>query len=193
MAAPDVSGYSNGGTATVDTGGANGRYVDFKAGSNAAALLSGNARIVGATGVALDSAAGTLNGQALTVQGGGASAVVAPVIIPPQTTGGWSSAVLASLTTATVVKASPGTISAIQCDNLAGSTNAFAQIINTAASPALGTNVIGYVPLAAGASGGKVFPLPGVAASTGISVGIATTPTGATAAGTAGNCEVDYK
>ena len=137
----DVTGYSNGGTATTDTGDSYGRYMEIKAGSNAAQLLGGNAHIVGATGVTLDSAAGTANGQALTIQGnaggvavpmslaslpalaagsatigkadvlgnsgatldsavgtmnaqalttqgGGPSAVVAPVILPPQTTGG---------------------------------------------------------------------------------------------------------
>ena len=100
---------------------------------------------------------------------------------------------LASLITPVVVKSSAGLVSAIQCDNLAGASNAYVQILNAAASPALGTNVIAYVPLAAGTSGGKVYPLPGLAASTGISVGLATTPTGSTAAGTAGNCEVDYE
>ncbi len=246
VATPDVTGYSNGGTATTDTGDSYGRYMEIKAGSNAAQLLGGNAHIVGATGVTLDSAAGTaigqaltiqgnaggvavpvslasfpalaagsaiigkadmlgnsgatldsavgtVNSQALTTQGGGAGAVVTPVILPPQTTGGWLSDVLASLITPVVVKSSAGLVSAIQCDNLAGASNAYAQILNTATSPALGTNVIAYIPLAAGTSGGKVYPLPGLAASTGISVGIATTPTGSTAAGTAGNCEVDYE
>ena len=244
---PDITGYSNGGTATTDTGDSYGRYMEIKAGSNAAQLLGGNAHIVGATGATLDSAAGTANGQALTIQGnaGGvavpmslaslpalaagsatigkadvlgnsgatldsavgtvnavrrsrrraadAGAVVTPVILPPQTTGGWPS----------VCGREPDHARRRQVERRngrrdpvrqpGGASNAYVQILNTAASPALGTNVIGYVPLAAGTSGGKIYLLPGLAASAGISVGLATTANGSTAAGTAGNCEVDYE
>ena len=243
---PDITGYSNGGTATTDTGDSYGRYMEIKAGSNAAQLLGGNAHIVGATGATLDSAAGTANGQALTIQGnaggvavpmslaslpalaagsatigkadvlgnsgatldsavgttnaqalttqgGGPTAVVAPVILPPQTTGGWGGTVVANLTTPVVVKASAGTVGEIHCEIMSSASNAYVQILNAASSPALGANVIGFVPLVAGTTGGKTYVLPGLAASAGISIGLATTANGSTAAGTAGNCEVDYE
>ncbi len=77
---PDITGYSVSGTATTDTGDSYGRYMEIKAGSYAAGLLAGNAHIVGVTGATLDSAAGTPNSQALTIQGN-SSGVAIPAIL----------------------------------------------------------------------------------------------------------------
>ena len=162
------------------------------------ALATGS-NVVGKAGLlahdastSLDSAAGTPNGQAVTVQGN-ASGVPVPVAPQAQATGGRSSGVAASLTSPVVIKASAGTISAIHCDNTAGTTTAYAQILNTASSPALGTNVLWFVTMAGGQPGTIVFDSAGLAASTGISIGLATTPNGSTAYATAGNCAVEYK
>ncbi len=112
----------------------------------------------------------------------------------------WAAAVVNSVASPSVVKASPGVVSAVQCDNLNGATAVYIQIINAASAPALGTNVIGYIPIGAGATGGKVYPSPGLNASAGISIGAIVAsgtsliPTGTTAiTGNAPNCEVVYK
>jgi len=120
------------------------------------------------------------------------SNTIGGVTLPPQTSGGWHTSLNASLTSAVVVKSSAGIVAGIQCDALSGTAVVYAQLLNTASYPALGTNVVDYVPIAAGGSNGKMIPLPGATYSTGISVGLATTPTGSTAAATAGNCSVYY-
>ncbi len=89
---PDIGGYSNGGTATVNTGGSFGLYIDTPSGSHLSSLLSGSIApgnnniglidVLGSTGVALDSAAGTSNARAITIQGN-AGGVAVPVTTKP--------------------------------------------------------------------------------------------------------------
>ena len=112
---PDITGYSNGGTATTDTGDSYGRYMEIKAGSNAAQLLGGNAHIVGATGATLDSAAGTANGQALTIQGnaGGVAVPMSLASLPALAAG-----------SATIGKADVLGNSGATLDSAVGTTNA---------------------------------------------------------------------
>jgi hypothetical protein len=108
------------------------------------------------------------------------------------TTGGATPAIQNALTTPVVVKASAGQVYKVQCDNLAGSANAWVEIINAASSPALGTAVLDQIPLPVGGTGGFALPT-GEAFATGISIGAATASNGATAVSTAVNCSVAYK
>ena len=135
--------------------------------------------------------------------------VAMPVMVQPSTTGGWSAAVVANITTPgsgsvainggsftasdTTVKASAGTIASVQCDNIAGSLGAYAQILNVASGGTLGTAELYEVALPAGQTGGIAFPSPGIAATTGITIAASTTANGSTAAGTAVNCTVVFK
>jgi hypothetical protein len=108
------------------------------------------------------------------------------------TTGGATPALQNALTTPIVVKASAGQVYKVQCDNLAGATNAWVQLINASATPALGTAVLDQVALPVGGTGGFALPV-GEAFATGISIGASTTPNGVTAVSTAVNCSVAFK
>jgi len=105
---------------------------------------------------------------------------------------GLTATVKATLTTAVVVKASAGNLYGVLATNGAASV-CWVQFLNTASSPALGTNVVFAVPLPVS---GVVAAPPGALSmsnfSTGISIGISTTATGSSACGTAGNVTVFY-
>ena len=108
------------------------------------------------------------------------------------TSGGSTPAIFSFLTTAVSVKGSAGQVYKVQCDNLAGGSNAWVQLINVASGGTLGTTVIDQIPLAAGGTGG--FSLAsGEAFSAGIFIGAATASNGSSAVSTAVNCSVAFK
>lgn len=103
-----------------------------------------------------------------------------------------TAAMKATLTTAVNVKASAGNVYAMSATNGAASI-CWVQFLNSAGSGTLGTAVIFSIPLPA--SGTVNLPVGAMALSnfsTGIAVGIATTATGSSACGTAGNVAVFY-
>jgi hypothetical protein len=106
-----------------------------------------------------------------------------------------SPSVQASLTTPVVVKAGAGDVFGVYALNGA-ITTCWVQFINAASSPVLGTNVVFSIPLPASVSQ-PVYVSPGAFAlanfPAGISVGIATTATGSTPCGTAGNLTAFYE
>lgn len=107
----------------------------------------------------------------------------------------FSSSVQATLTASVNVKASAGNVYGVQALNGAAST-CWVQFINSATAGTLGTGVIFSIPLPASTTQ-PVAVGPGDIAlanfTAGIAVGIATTPTGAVACGTAGNLTVFYQ
>lgn len=96
-----------------------------------------------------------------------------------------------NLKTPVVIKASPGQIAKVQCDNLAGTANAWVELINVAATPALGTSVLDQVALAPGGTNGFALA-SGELFTTGISIGAATASNGGTAVSTGVNCSVTF-
>jgi hypothetical protein len=102
-----------------------------------------------------------------------------------------------SLTTAKAVKASAGLLYGYAWANGATAAICYLQFINTASSPALGTNPVFSVAMSENAAavspntGVYMFPYP-ISFTTGISVGISTAYNGASACGTAGNVTVFY-
>lgn len=161
------------------------------------ATISGPVTVIGSPGRSWSLSSGTDTvtatiGNTVNVNGTFWQATQ-PVSLPVQTSGGWSSIVVTNLTNPVVIKATGGNIGSIQCDNMAGSAIAYVQIIDAGTSPAFGASVIGVVPLPAGSTGGKTYPLPGVSTANGIAIGFAASANGLTAAATPGNCEVDFK
>jgi hypothetical protein len=150
--------------------------------------IGGNALNTG-TGA---SGTGTQRVAVSTDSPGGATANPAYDVPQAATSGGATVAIQSALTTPVVVKASAGQVYKVQCDNLAGAGSAWVELINAASSPALGTNVIDQVAIAAGSTGGFSLPI-GEAFSTGISIGAATASNGSTAVSTAVNCSVSSK
>lgn len=98
----------------------------------------------------------------------------------------------ATLTASSNVKATPGNVYGVFAINGAASV-CWVQFINSTGAGTLGTGVVFSVPLP-GSTTQPVYIPPGSVAlanfTSGIAVGIATTPTGATACGTAGNVVV---
>jgi hypothetical protein len=121
-----------------------------------------------------------------------ASQGTASVQAQAATSGGATVAIQSGLTTPVVVKASAGQIYKVQCDNLAGASSAWVELINASATPALGSGVLDQIALATGGTGGFALPL-GEVFGTGISIGAATASNGGTAVSTAVNCSVAYK
>ena len=148
----------------------------------------------GATGLNISGGLGLPTGTAGTMLPSlpAGSNTIGGVTLPPQTSGGWTPKMLANLSTAQVVKASAGQVVRVQCDNISGSSAAYVQLLNIASSPSLGSNQVGYVPLAVGGTGGFTLSGMGVQFSSGISIGAATTASGSTAVSAPVNCEVDY-
>jgi len=159
---------------------------------------------VAITGNAVNSANITLDlifrasGVVTTAVAQGAASTTSPWTITPSPTkysfAALSSSVQASLSTAVVVKNNSGNVYGVMALNGAAST-CWIQFINAASAPTLGTNVIFSIPLPASTTQ-PVMVNPGDFGlsnfSTGISVGIATTATGNSACGTAGNITVFY-
>jgi hypothetical protein len=138
------------------------------------------------------SSTGTQRVATSTDSPGGAAANPSFSVPQAATTGGATPAIQSALTTPVVVKASAGQVYKIQCDNLAGSANAWVELINAASSPALGTTVLDQVALPIGGTGGFALAV-GEVFGTGISIGAATASNGNTAVSTAVNCSVAYK
>ncbi len=106
-----------------------------------------------------------------------------------------SSSAKSAVTASVNVKASAGNVYGVLALNGAAST-CWLQFINSATAGTLGTSVIFSVPLPASITQ-PVYVQPAPFAlsnfSSGIAVGIATTATGSSACGTAGNLTVFYK
>jgi len=101
----------------------------------------------------------------------------------------------ATLTASVNVKATAGNVYGVFALNGAAST-CWVQFINSATAGTLGTGVIFSVPLPASTTTPVYLPptsFPLAQFTTGIAVGIATTPTGSAACGTGGNVVTFYK
>jgi hypothetical protein len=110
------------------------------------------------------------------------------------TTGGWTPLHIHGLTnTVTTVKAAPGQLGLVQCDNQNGSTS-YVQIWNAlVGSVTIGTTPpTQTVPIQANSSNGFTLNLVGMEYSTGISVAGTTTDNGSTGPGTGLNCNFGY-
>jgi hypothetical protein len=110
------------------------------------------------------------------------------------TTGGWTPLHIHNLlAVATTVKAAPGQLGLVQCDNVNGSTS-YVQIFNAlTGSVTLGTTPpTQTVPIAANSTNGFTLNLVGMQYSTAISVAVTTTDNGNSAPGTGLNCNFGY-
>lgn len=108
-----------------------------------------------------------------------------------QAASAFSAAVEATLTTSVNVKASSGNVYGLAANG--GAAGCWIQFINSASAGSLGTGVVFSIPLV----GSAITVGPGDIAlsnfTSGIAVGVASTQTGSSACGTAGNITVFYQ